>query len=511
MGALTLVEWQTSINLGLDQFFCKDVINAVTIPAPGRMAPSTAICFVLMGVAIASLQQSDKKRLFGYLLTTSTLIISLLGLTSTMYGVLHIFSFQALTEMALPTAVFFSLISIGTLFAYPEFGLVALLVTNTTGGEAARRFLPACILMPIVLGRVILAGQTSGLYTAPFAAALQTICLVIFLTLLIWWVSHIMTLQDQSRQIDQERKAAIARAQAASRFKSEFLADMSHEIRTPMNGILGMTEILLRSGLNEKQLGFANIMKDAGNALLAVINDILDYSKIDAGRLKIEKNDCKLTDLVEGVADLLSIQASNKKLSLLTFIDPKIPTYLHSDAGRIRQILTNLAGNAIKFSDKGEILIRVSMESSTSEAENTDQQSAPDTVSINFAVTDNGIGMSDDEVRQLFQPFVQLSAGLSRPDGTGLGLTICKKLVELMDGTISVHSVKGHGTTFSFLLKMEVGQKAEKTDILDPALKDIKVLIVDDETAGREILHEYLDAREIKNDLARSGQEALCK
>ncbi|HEY9757657.1 MAG TPA: response regulator [Oculatellaceae cyanobacterium] len=295
-------------------------------------------------------------------------------------------------------------------------------------------------------------------------------------------------LESQSKQL-----------QDASRHKSEFLAHMSHEIRTPMNGVLGMTEVLLKSGLTEKQHAYAATIQEAGRSLLSVINDVLDFSKIEAGKLSLEVIDFEPVRLVEDIAELLAPQAKQNGLSLLTFVDPEISLILGGDPVRLRQILMNLAGNAIKFSEHGSILIRAVLESK-------DTQRAR----IKFSVTDPGTGLTEQEITKLFEPFVQSDSSTSRKyGGTGLGLSISKRLVELMDGTIGVNSVKGHGSTFWFTVPLEIGSSECIKHLSTEDLASSRVLIVDDDAHACEIIHTYLASWGLRYTIAEDAQRAL--
>ncbi len=300
-------------------------------------------------------------------------------------------------------------------------------------------------------------------------------------------------LVHKTELLEQQRQ----QLQETTRHKSEFLANMSHEIRTPMNGVLGMTEVLLKSGLTEKQREYANTIRQAGKALLTVINEVLDFSKIEAGKLTLELIEFEPVRLVEDIAELLAGQAKQNGLTLLTFIDPEIPLILRGDPVRIRQILMNFVSNAIKFSEHGSIVIRTVLESKSS---NT----------IRFSVTDPGVGLAEHELNLLFEPFVQSESSTARKyGGTGLGLSISKRLVELMGGTLGVNSVKGHGSTFWFSVPLEVSSSQSVKDLAPAHLAGLKVLIVDDDRSACEIFHTYVLSWGLRNGVATNVEEAL--
>jgi two-component system, sensor histidine kinase and response regulator len=311
--------------------------------------------------------------------------------------------------------------------------------------------------------------------------------------------ASLLALLEEQRKTEEKLQQAMQAAEAANRAKSEFLANVSHEVRTPMNGIIGLTLLTLDTDLTRQQREALEMVRASAESLLMIINDILDFSKIEAGRLDLDNVDFDLWDVVEDATKALALRAHEKGLELVCRIAPGVPRHVLGDSLRLRQILLNLLGNAIKFTDTGEVVVSVEVRSVETEA-----------LLLDFRVRDTGQGISEDKQRIIFEAFTQADGSAKREyEGTGLGLTISSRLVELMQGRLQVESALGRGSTFHFTLRLTCPAPQNAETSIPVGVRDARILVVDDNASSRAILTELLVAWGLAPIVTTGGAAAL--
>ncbi len=446
IAGMTLIEYATHLSLGLDQCLFKDSATSIGTSQPGRMSPNSAVAFLLYGSALILLSRQPRGSVMAHVLALAALFIALLALIGYLFNAQIFISGYSYTGVALHTLVGLWLLGMGILCARPRKGLMAVVLENSPGGLIARRLIVPAIFTPLFFGWISFQGFGLKYYDAGFTASLIVLSsMIVICVLTTRSITELNRIDSERRRLSEAQLSADARevgALEASRLKSEFVANVSHELRTPMNGVLGMTSLLLDTPLTPEQREHVETIRQSSDALLTLVNEILDFSKIEAGKIELEQKPFSLAACVDEVINLLAVSARRKKINLFSFIKPHVPAAFLGDASRVRQILLNLIGNAVKFTDQGEVTLQVS---STPVKGNTYR--------LEFVISDTGMGISPEALPLLFNPFQQGDASATRRHGgTGLGLTISKRLVECMAGEITVSSVLASGSTFRFSL-----------------------------------------------------------
>jgi len=480
------------------------------IPVPIAIQTLASIVLLASGILLTA-SDKPKNHFAAQLLAIPILLVSTAAIIGYTYGFAFLKSTGLPTDISFTSAGVLSVLATALLFSRPNVGPIAIFTSDTLGGSVARRSIPLYFVIPLL-----------GLLTASTRNTVNDLLFIVLfaafgLPVFVWLVAHAlersenekMAAYDQVQVLNQQLNKQVdelvnsqSQITEALKARSEFLAKVSHELRTPLSGVIGTTELLLCTPLTSEQLELATISLDSANSLLTLINEILDFSKIDARKLHLEKIDFDLNQLLETAIQTLRAKAEKKGLVLVSFQSADVPARVNGDPGRLRQIVVNLIDNAIKFTDQGKILLHVCLE------ENAQQ--------IRFAITDTGIGIAEEQNAKLFHPFVQADGSTTRRyGGTGLGLSICKNLVDLMGGKIGIHSTPGKGSTFWFTVPMEkssepnVAEVVQERPRITTTAKLNWVLLVEDNPVNARLALLQLKRLGYLADTASTGREAV--
>jgi len=467
---MTIAEHALGQNLGLDLLLFRDQVIAASPGLPGRMAINTAAAFICIAISILVLPRDRRVNgVASQVASFGAVVLAFIALIGYAFGVRDFYSMQPIVGMALMSAIAFLILGLGLMFAQLTRGLPGLVADAGAAGVVARRLLPGTIILPFLFGMVRLAGEEAGLFSSELATSLFAVADIVTFLLLVAWSARVLRITDRKRAelfvkerearmlserarsdaeaAKAEADAARGEAESANGAKSDFLAVMSHELRTPLSAIMGYQELLadgITGPINEQQAQQLGRIKASARHLLSLIDEILTFTRIDAGREEITLELVSLASLLDPAAEIVEPLARARNLHIEVML-PSNPVFVETDPVKVRQMIVNLLSNAVKFTDTGRIIL-------------TGDQKGDQLV---ISVQDTGIGISPEHFDRIFEPFWQVEQKATRrAGGTGLGLTVTKRLALLLGGDVSVTSTPGEGATFTICLPIRISESS---------------------------------------------------